>query len=145
MSKSPAKISPGQSKHYIANLFAVLSKLEPGRLMLLYGDLFTESEALMLAKRLEIACALLAGQSYLKIQKQLGVTANTVAQIQKVLKRAGSGFRFASKLLAGLKQSKPAPEPHPGLAPQRKRAVSLPAVKKNFFNSVFTKVFHSAV
>ncbi len=92
--------SPERADKYIANLFAVLTKLSPGQLMLLYGDLFTETEAVKLAKRLEIARGLLSGQSYLQIQKALGVTANTVAEIQRVLKSAGNGFRSASEWLA---------------------------------------------
>lgn len=88
------------------NLFAVLTRLQPEQLKLLYGDLFTEGEAVKLASRLEVARQLLEGRHYLEIQKNLKVSANTVSQIQKVLKNGGAGFRAASLLLTSLRESK---------------------------------------
>lgn len=131
--------------NYIANLFAVLTKLTPGQLMLLYGDLFTEAEAEKLAKRLEIARGLLSGQSYQQIQKALGVTANTVAQIQRVLKSAGHGFRSAAKLLAlaGKSEQRASSFGEPLARP----VVSIPEVevKRTLIGGVLEKLFRSSL
>ncbi|MDR3643421.1 MAG: Trp family transcriptional regulator [Candidatus Doudnabacteria bacterium] len=87
-----------QTKKCVANLFKVLTKLPPRAAMSLYGDLLTESEAVMLAKRLEIAVSLLSGQTYRNIQLRLNVTPGTVAQIARVLKISGEGFKTAQQL-----------------------------------------------
>lgn len=88
-----------QLERCVKNLFLVLTGLRPSQILKLYGDLLTENEAMMLAKRLAIANGLLAGQSYAAIQKRLSVTPNTVAQIGKVLKTAGAGFKSAREFL----------------------------------------------
>lgn len=89
-----------QTKKYVANLFSVLTHLSPVQLLQLYGELLTESEAITLAKRLEIANGLLAGESYTTLQKRLRVTPNTIAQINKILKTSGVGFKSATQLLS---------------------------------------------
>ena len=114
-------------KRYIANLYSVLTSMRRDELKQLYGDLLTKSEVVMFAKRLEIARGLLAGQSYLQIQKRLGVTANTVSQIQKVLKRSGHGFRIATKFLTTVETSASS-------APLRPRSRSV-------FGTVFSRLF----
>ena len=146
MNKTTVKTN-GQNKpkQYAADLLAVLTGLSPGQLILLYRDLLTEREAFMLAKRLEVAHGLLSGQSYLKIQKQLGVTANTVAQIQKVLKKAGAGFRAAHAFLASLKESEAAAVQQLRVRSLPRPASSSPTAKKKFFETVFGRVFHSSV
>ncbi|MEK7618275.1 MAG: Trp family transcriptional regulator [Patescibacteria group bacterium] len=87
-----------QTKKYIAKLFKAFTHLPPSAAMKLYGDLFTESEAVMLAKRLEIASGLLVGETYRSIQRRLRVTPNSVAQIRRVLKISGEGFKVAREL-----------------------------------------------
>jgi len=87
-----------QTKKYISNLFKVLTRLPPRAAMKFYGDLLTESEAVMLAKRLEIASSLLVGETYRSIQRRLRVTPNSVAQIRRVLKISGEGFKVAKEL-----------------------------------------------
>lgn len=138
---SKRTINKAQTKQYTTKLFAVLTKLSPSQLMLLYGDLFTENESVMLAKRLEIARSLLSGKSYLQIQKQLGVTANTVSQIQKLLKTSGAGFRFAAKLLASLKESKLVSIREDRPAINQPTPVSSLRVRKTFFGAAMARLF----
>lgn len=87
-----------QTKKYVAKLFKALTSLPPAAAMKLYGDLLTESEAEMLAKRFEIASSLLTGETYRSIQRRLRVTPNSVAQIRRVLNVSGEGFKTAKEL-----------------------------------------------
>lgn len=145
MDETNFEIKPQPSAdNYIANLFAVLTRLTPNQLMLLYGDLLTETEAEKLAKRLAIARGLLAGQSYQQIQKALGVTANTVTQIQRVLKSAGHGFRSAANWLAVTGNSAEQElifkeQPRPSVA---KFYVDEPG--QNLLSGAVKKLFHSS-
>jgi uncharacterized protein YerC len=136
------KSKPEQhADNYIANLFAVLTKLTPGQLMLLYGDLFTETEAVKLAKRLEIARGLLSGQSYKQIQKALGVTANTVVEIQRVLKSAGNGFRSAANWLALTGKSEQHISSFGEQLVQPVRSIPEVEVKRTLIGGVLEKLF----
>lgn len=134
------KAALGKADDYcLAEFSRVLGGLEPEQVKLLFRDLLTDSEALMLAKRLQIARALLAGKSYVQIQRVLGVTANTVAHVQKVLKSGGQGFRVAGKSLTVAGES--------GQTSQHRNledgSASANQGKKNSFGTVFQKIFHS--
>lgn len=79
-----AKIKPHQidsKQKYIAidNLFEVISALKTKKeIVNFFLGLFSPSEALMLARRIQIAKMLLSGSNYEDIRKKLGVGNSTI-------------------------------------------------------------------
>lgn len=56
-------------------------------------DLLSEQETVMLARRLQIAKLLSAGQTYQKIREQIKVSYATIARVQTWLQLYGNGYR----------------------------------------------------
>lgn len=62
-----------------------------------FKDLLSESEAIMLARRIEIAKRLLQGESYDNIIKELRVGKDTVGRVQRWLVSGFGGYEKAIK------------------------------------------------
>lgn len=67
-----------------------------------FKDLLSETEAIMFARRLEVARMLLAGHSYQEISKKLQVGENTIGKVQRWLT---SGFGGYEKALKGFERA----------------------------------------
>lgn len=88
---------------YVNNLWSAFTLLSSkDDIRLLFKDLLTYTEYVMLTKRLQIARLLLAGATYEYIIKKLKVTARTITSVQSVLNTKGDGFRKAHKKLYDL-------------------------------------------
>ena len=61
------------------------------------GDLLSEPELRMVAKRLQIAKLLLNGKKYEQIRMELKVSQQTIARVNLWLQQAGEGFRMVMK------------------------------------------------
>ena len=93
-----AKVNPYQIDHkekYVAidGMFEVISKLKTKKEIVdfLLG-LFTPSESLMLARRIQIAKMILEGENYENIRKKLNVGNNTIQQIDRWVHSKGSDY-----------------------------------------------------
>lgn len=97
MTKLSRKVTdPAKFGHYVNNLWSAFTLMDSkADIRLLFRDLFTHTEYKMFAKRLEIARMLLQKESYLSIQQELNVTANTVTRVSNVLSEKGEGLRKA--------------------------------------------------
>lgn len=79
----------------LCQAMVMVKSLEEGAKVL--GDLLSEQELRMVAKRLQIAKLLLRGIKYEEIKKQLKVSNNTVARVNLWLQQSGEGFRMVMK------------------------------------------------
>lgn len=72
----------------------------------LLGDLLSEQEIQMIAKRLQIAKLLLNDKTYVEICDEIKVSQGTVARVNLWLQQAGEGFRMIMKKGLGKKNTK---------------------------------------
>lgn len=112
------------TRHQQDNLFIKLAKA----LALLHSapevanflkDLLSESEVLMLARRLQIAELLIQGLTYEQIKSELKVSFGTIARVQTWLELYGEGYRTVVKRIA--KKEKPESEAARSLAQIKRR------------------------
>jgi len=88
------KLTKQERTRLILRFCQALSKIKnPEEAAAFVTDLLSESESEMLAKRLEIAEKLIAGDSYDKICENLKTSHGTVARVCEWLKLSGSGYR----------------------------------------------------
>jgi uncharacterized protein YerC len=91
---------PEKLGNYINNLWSAFVLMDSKQdIRLLFKDLFTHTEYKMFANRLEIARRLLRGERYEDIEKDLNVTAGTIARINNILSEKGDGLRKAHSKL----------------------------------------------
>ena len=84
---------------YLDLLWTSIAQLETrGEVKQFFKDLLSESEAIMLARRIEIAKRLLEGESYDSIADKLSVGKDTIGRVQGWLV---SGFGGYEKALGG--------------------------------------------
>lgn len=60
-----------------------------------FKDLLSETEAIMLARRIRIAQLILSGKSYVQIEKELKTSQSTIAGVQRWLTAGGQGYEVA--------------------------------------------------
>ncbi|MBI2607563.1 MAG: helix-turn-helix domain-containing protein [Candidatus Doudnabacteria bacterium] len=103
LSKIP--LDPKDFGLYVNNLWSVFTLLDSKEdIRFLFKDLFTHTENKMFTKRLEIARALLEGETYDQISERLKVTKHTIASVSNTLARDGNGFRVAHAKLLDLEK-----------------------------------------
>lgn len=124
MKKQPAKTAKTEKTDYtLTKAFAkILSSQEAPDALQLLTEILTEKELEYIERRLRIALMLKKGESYTKIQKELQVSAATVAVVAEQMKQPGfqalvnhlhkeiSRFRWIAKFFSrrhnqGLKKS----------------------------------------
>ncbi|KKU13014.1 MAG: TrpR like protein, YerC/YecD [Parcubacteria group bacterium GW2011_GWC2_45_7] len=76
----------------LCHALVVVKKLDEAAKVL--GDLLSDQEIEMIAKRLQIAKFLLQDKKYEEIMEQLKVSATTIARVNLWLQQAGDGFRM---------------------------------------------------
>ena len=97
MSKvDPRKINIDAKKKYLDLLWSSIAKLETREeVEIFFKDLLSESEALMLSRRIEIAKRLLNGESYDSIARELKVGMDTINRVQRWLIAGSGGYKKA--------------------------------------------------
>lgn len=106
MSKvDPRKINIDAKKKYLDLLWSSIAKLETREeVEIFFKDLLSESEALMLSRRIEIARRLLNGESYDSIARELKVGMDTINRVQRWLIAGSGGYKKAIEKI--LKETK---------------------------------------
>jgi len=94
MSKvNPRKLESKSKKKYLDLLWSSISNLETkDEVEKFFRDLLSESEAIMLARRIEIAKCLLKGESYNSIAEKLEVGKDTIGRVQGWLVSGSGGY-----------------------------------------------------
>jgi TrpR-related protein YerC/YecD len=104
------RLTKNQQDELFAGFARALSKLKsPVEAASFIRDLYTEQEALILARRLQIAEMLNDGLTYSEIVKATKASTNTIARIQAWLRLYGEGCRGLFKRIRK-KASKPKEE-----------------------------------
>ncbi len=103
MSKVNPRVLDSKSKmKYLDLLWTSIAQLETREeVKNFFKDLLSESEAIMLARRIEVAKRLLEGESYEKINADLRVGTDTIARVQQWLV---SGFGGYQKAVSGFQK-----------------------------------------
>lgn len=93
-------ISKDLYKEILQELWWVLTNTKEEREMAVFlGDFLTDTEKIMLAKRLALANLLLRGWEWNEICRLLNVSSATINRMQRWLQGSGAGFRLALKRL----------------------------------------------
>lgn len=100
MSKvNPKNIDSESKMKYLDLLWTSIANLESrDEVKHFFKDLLSESESIMLARRIEIAKRLMEGEDYYKIARELKVGMDTIGRVQRWL---ASGFGGYEKAIAG--------------------------------------------
>jgi TrpR-related protein YerC/YecD len=103
MSKvNPKSLDKKMKMKYMDLLWTSIANLETrDEVKTFFKDLLSESEAIMLARRIEIARYLLEGWSYDKITQELNVGKDTIVRVQVWL---SSGFGGYEKAIEGFEK-----------------------------------------
>jgi TrpR-related protein YerC/YecD len=92
----PRKINSDTKKKYLDLLWSSIAKLETrSEVEVFFNDLLSESEALMLSRRIEIARRLLKGDSYDSIAQDLKMGMDTINRVQRWLIAGSGGYKKA--------------------------------------------------
>ncbi|MFH1048156.1 MAG: YerC/YecD family TrpR-related protein [Patescibacteria group bacterium] len=93
------KLDSNSKMKYLDLLWTSIAQLETrDEVKQFLKDILSESEAIMLARRIEIAKRLLEGESYDNIANKLGVGKDTIGRVQEWLT---SGFGGYEKAIGG--------------------------------------------
>lgn len=99
---NPRNLDSNSKMKYLDLLWTSIAQLETREeVKQFFKDLLSEGEAVMLARRIEIAKRLLEGESYAQIGSEMRVGADTVAKVQNWLI---SGFGGYEKAVNGFKK-----------------------------------------
>jgi TrpR-related protein YerC/YecD len=93
-----SKLSRGQQEELFIKLARSLAALPTAQESAeLLKDLLSESEALMLARRLQIAELLIGGETYATIREETKASPGTISRVQTWLGLYGEGYRTVVK------------------------------------------------
>lgn len=99
---NPRTLDSKDKMKYLDLLWTSIAQLETREeTKQFFKDLLSESEAIMLARRIEIAKRLLEGEPYDNITRELGVGKDTIGRVQRWL---SSGFGGYEKAVSGFKK-----------------------------------------
>jgi len=103
--KKPEKIPAKEREQLLRDFWTAVSLLDDvDEIQAFFKDMLSETEAVMLARRLKIAMHLFRGMSYDKIQKDMKVSAATIASVHSWLDGGFGGYiRAIRKMDAGTK------------------------------------------
>ena len=98
----PRAIDSNSKMKYLDLLWTSIAQLENREeTKIFFKDLLSESEALMLARRIEIAKRLIEGESYETIAQELKVGMDTINRVQRWLISGSGGYE---KAISGFKK-----------------------------------------
>lgn len=93
---NPRNLDSEDKMKYLDLLWTSVAQLETREeVKQFFKDLLSQSEAIMLARRIEIAKRLLEGNSYDEIARNLRVGQDTIARIQRWLTSGFGGYKKA--------------------------------------------------
>lgn len=99
---NPRTLDSGSRMKYLDLLWTSIAQLETRQeVKQFFKDLLSESEAIMLARRIEVARRLVEGQSYGQISNELKIGTDTVSRVQRWL---ASGFGGYDKAIKGFEK-----------------------------------------
>ena len=99
---NPRNMDSKSKMKYLDLLWTSIAKLETREeVKQFFKDLLSESEAIMIARRIEIAKRLMEGDSYEKIASELKVGMDTIGRVQQWMT---SGFGGYEKAIKGFKK-----------------------------------------
>lgn len=99
---NPRKLDSKDKMKYLDLLWTSIAQLETREeTKQFFKDLLSESEAIMLARRIEIARRLIEGQTYDNISRELKVGVDTICRVQRWLT---SGFGGYEKAISGFEK-----------------------------------------
>lgn len=99
---NPRTLDSKDKMKYLDLLWTSIAQLETREeVKQFFKDLLSQSEAIMLARRIEIAKRLIEGEAYGDITRELKVGADTICRVQRWLT---SGFGGYEKAIAGFKK-----------------------------------------
>ena len=100
MQLSKKRINKQIEKRIFKSLYQVLADLrKPDEVKKFFNDVLSETEQIVLAKRLGIAWYLTKNKSYESIRQDLKVSSATIATIQGWLEKDGAGLKLAIKAI----------------------------------------------
>lgn len=89
----PYSLLPSDRNKLLNEFYSLVISLKSREQVInFFKDLFTPSEAVMFARRIQIAKMLLSGSSYEEIRKKLKVGADTIIRVQRWLKDGFGGY-----------------------------------------------------
>lgn len=89
-------------KNSINKLFSAVLALETKEeCAAFFDDICTIQELEALAQRLEVACQLLEGKSYIDINKNTGASTATICRVSKCLNYGDGGYKTVIERLEG--------------------------------------------
>ena len=96
----PSKLSPKEIGQLLDLLFIKISKLKNKKEVAEFlSDILTESEQVMILRRLQIAKMLLDGETYYNIRNKLGVGKSTIQNVRHKLDYGNGGYlKFIKQL-----------------------------------------------
>lgn len=116
--KTKHKLSNSKQTEMFIKFARAVSKLNsPEEVARFLKDLLSNVEALMLARRLQIAELLIAGETYKDIREELKVGFSTIARVQTWLELYGEGYRTAVQRI----EQKPKPDRPQSLVQLKRR------------------------
>lgn len=93
---NPRNLDSNSKMKYLDLLWTSIAQLETREeVKRFFKDLLSEGEAIMLARRIEIAKRLLEGESYAQISSEMRVGADTIAKVQNWLISGFGGYEKA--------------------------------------------------
>ena len=105
--KKPQTVAQGEQKKLITDLCQTIAALKDEKQVKRFlTDLLSDTEMLMLARRIRIARLLLEGHSYEEIADLLGASPNTVAQVHRWLQKDTNDLKKLEKQLAPMLSEK---------------------------------------
>ena len=95
---NPREIDGVERREYLDLLWTSIAGLNSrDEVKSFFKDLLSESEAIMLARRIKIAQSLLEGQTYDEIMKEIRVAKNTVSRVHQWLISGFGGYEKGLK------------------------------------------------
>lgn len=107
MKVKPRKLKNGERMRYLDTLYTAISSLNSREEVKRFlRDLLTESERVMMGRRIIIAQRLLEDKSYLEIKQELGVGMDTIIRVHRWLEDDIDGYEKVVKKLEKVLESR---------------------------------------
>ena len=112
--KQPNTVTNTEQKELVGEFCRTIATLKDAdQVERFFTDLLSDTEILMLARRIRIARLLLEGNSYTKIADTIGASPNTVANVHRWLQKDVADFSALEKQLAAeIKRTGQKTSPH---------------------------------
>lgn len=100
MKVRPRKLNKDDKIKYLDTLYSAISSLKSrDEVKAFLKDLLTESERIMIGRRIIVAQRLLEDKSYVEIKQELGVGVDTIMKVHKWLEDENYGYEETIKKL----------------------------------------------